>query len=237
MKVKIIAIHQPNFFPWLGYFNKINKSDVFIFLDDVQYPKTGGSWSNRVKFLISGTPNWVTATIDRNYSGTRNINEMRFQTLTPPWQDKMMKSLENSYKKHPFYSEIMPVLEPLLRNDETNIADYNVHAVTQIASLLGMDLSKFKRSSDMHTIGSSNELLCELTSALSGTIYMCGGGADGYQDEAIFTERGLKLQYQNFQHPVYAQRGQTEFVPGLSIIDALMNVGAKGVADLLQPKI
>jgi hypothetical protein len=102
IKQKIISIHQPNFFPWLGYFDKIAKADVFIFLDDVQFPKTGGVWTNRVKFIVSGEPNWITAPIDRNYSGTRNINEMQFLPNNS-WRDKTRKSIENSYRKHPYY--------------------------------------------------------------------------------------------------------------------------------------
>jgi hypothetical protein len=237
MENKIVLIHQPNFYPWLGFFDKIVKADVFIFLDDVQFPKTGGVWSNRVKMLISGTASWVTAPIDRNYSGMRNINEMHFLASTPPWQIKTMKSLDNSYKKYPFYGEIMPFIEPLLHNTETNIAEYNIFAITQIANLLELDLTKLKRSSEIQTTESSNELLCELTAAVGGNIYMCGGGADGYQEESVFEQKGIKLEYQSYQHPVYTQKGQEEFVPGLSIIDALMNIGTKGVAELLMPKI
>lgn len=236
MKNKIVLIHQPNFFPWLGYFDKIVKADVFIFLDDVQFPKNGGVWTNRVKMLISGGANWITAPIERNYSGTRKINEMHFLSSTPSWQIKIMKSLENSYKKHPFYDEIMPVIEPLLLNSDNNIAEFNIYAITEIANLLGLELGNFKRSSKIQTTESSNERLCQLTAAVGGSIYMCGGGAEGYQNESIFAQNGIKLEYQLYQHPIYQQKGQKEFVPGLSIIDAFMNLGLKGVAELIRPK-
>ena len=80
---KTVAIHQPNFFPWMGYFEKISRSDVFVFFDDVQFPKKGGSWSNRVKLLVSEEARWVTAAIDRSYSGTRTIREMFFLDNNP----------------------------------------------------------------------------------------------------------------------------------------------------------
>ena len=121
---KTVAIHQPNFFPWLGYFDKIVRSDVFVFFDDVQFPKKGGSWSNRVKMLIGGEAKWVTASIERNYSGLRNINEMNFQDDN--WRVKMLKSLCNNYNKNSFYEETMEVVEPLILNPEKNIAEYNV---------------------------------------------------------------------------------------------------------------
>jgi len=229
---KTATIHQPNFFPWLGYFDKIARADIFIILDDVQFPKTGGTWSNRVKLHISGEERWVTAAIDRNYSGTRTICEMRF-LVDNPWREKMLKSIESNYRRHPFFVETMTVIEPLLLNRESNIAVYNIQAITRIAQELGLDTSKFRCSSDFSAEGHSNELLCSLTTLSGCSTYMCGGGADGYQDDALFEQRGVKLQYQSFSHPRYPQQDQELCVPGLSVIDAAMNLGWKGVASLL----
>lgn len=219
-----VAIHQPNFFPWLGYFDKISQADIFLFLDDVQFPKKGGTWSNRVKLLIGNQARWVTAAIDRNYSGTRAIREMHF-LANDRWREKMLKSLEVNYRSHPFYSETMVVLEPIILNTESNIADYNIYAVTKIAQQIGLDTKKLKRSSDLSAEGSSNELLCSLTLLAGGNTYMCGGGADGYQNDVIFEKKGVQLHYQNFEHPIYPQCGQSEFLPGLSVIDIAMNMG------------
>jgi hypothetical protein len=221
---KIVAMHQPNFFPWLGFFDKIAKADVFIFLDDVQFPKTGGVWTNRVKFIVSGEPNWITAPIDRNYSGKRNINEMHFFPNNS-WRDKTRKSIENSYRKHPYYDETIEMFLPLLLNQESNIAEYNIQAITAIVDFLGLDTSKLKRSSHFSFQSMSNELLCDLTLHAGGSIYLAGGGADDYQDEAVFVEKRVKLIYQQFDHPVYEQKGQFYFNPGMSIIDVVMNMG------------
>jgi hypothetical protein len=230
---KTVAIHQPNFFPWLGYFDKIARSDAFIFFDDVQFPKTGGVWCNRVKLLVCGEARWVTAAIDRNYHGTRTIREMSFLAGNP-WREKLLKSIEAGYRRHPFYDETMDMIALLLLNPEVNIAEYNIQAVTAIVHRLGLDTDKLKCSSVIPHEGSSNELLCSLTQLAGGDTYMCGGGAEGYQDEAAFTERGIELSHQNFDHPIYPQRGQKDFVAGLSIIDAAMNLGWTGVAQLLN---
>jgi hypothetical protein len=230
---KTVAIHQPNFFPWLGYFDKINRADIFLFFDDVQFPKTGGVWCNRVKCLISRHPFWMTAAIDRNYSGTRQIREMHF-LKNDPWRDKMLKRLEVSYCKHPFYSETMAVIEPLVLNSESNIAEYNIFAVTKIAHQMSLDITKLRRSSEFVAEGSSNELLCELTMMAGGSTYICGGGADGYQEDAIFAKSRINLQHQNFNHPIYPQFNYDVFEPGLSIIDAAMNLGWRGIGDLLS---
>lgn len=229
---RLVAIHQPNFFPWLGYFDKIARADVFIFLDDVQFPKTGGSWSNRVKLLLGGAGSWVTAAIDRDYHGTRTISQMNF-LASNPWREKTLKTLETNYRKHPFHRETMAVIEPLLTNSEANIAAYNIHAVTTLSSLLGLDTTKLRRSSDLPHEGHSNELLCLLTQSVGGAMYMCGGGADGYQDESVFKAAGIKLVRQAFVHPAYSQVKTGDFVPGLSIIDALMNHGVQEVGGWL----
>jgi hypothetical protein len=229
---KTVAIHQPNFFPWLGYFDKIARSDVFVFFDDVQFPKKGGSWSNRVKLLIGGDAKWVTASIERNYSGFRNINEMNFQEDN--WRIKMLKSLKTNYNKNSFYSETMEVVEPLILNPEKNIAEYNIQAVMEIAQRLSLKSGKIRRSSEFSLDLSSNELLCSVTKEVGGDTYMCGGGSDGYQDEQIFEDSGIRLEYQNFQHPVYSQRGSESFTSGLSIIDAVMNLGWEKVKNILN---
>ena len=231
-KDKIVAIHQPNFFPWLGYFNKVARADVFVFLDDVQFPKTGGVWSNRVKLLVGGEARWVTAAIDRNYSGIRKISKMNFLS-TNPWREKLLKTLEANYKKHPFFDETMEVTQPLVLNQESNISEYNIHAIKKITSEIGMKTGEFVRSSDFAFESTSTELLCDLTNCVGGKTYLCGGGADGYQDDRIFGSRDLQLQHQKFCHPIYKQFRSETFTAGLSVIDAAMNVGWGGVRILL----
>ena len=226
------AMHQPNFFPWLGYFEKIARSDVFIFLDDVQFPKTGGVWINRVKLLVAGEPKWLTASINRTYHGTLKVNEVTFVQRSP-WRSKMTKTLQSQYSKHPFYEQTMDILSPLLMNPEPNISEYNIHAVTELALAIGLDTTKICRSSDYPTSDSATKRLCSLTRAVAADTYLCGGGAHGYQDDQIFSSYGLSLRYQNFNHPFYPQHGYKDFVPGLSIIDAAMNLGFRALSALL----
>jgi len=229
---KTVAIHQPNFFPWLGYFDKIVRSDVFVFFDNVQFPKKGGSWSNRVKLIIGGEAKWVTASIERNYSGFRNINEMNFQEDN--WRIKMLKSLNANYNKCPFYSESMDVVEALILNPEKNISEYNIRAVTEILNRLNLRSYEMRRASEFSLNVSSNELLCAVTKEVGGDTYMCGGGSDGYQDDQIFEDLGIQLEYQDYLHPKYTQRGRESFTSGLSIIDSVMNLGWEKVKNILE---
>lgn len=229
----IVAIHQPNFFPWLGYFDKIARSDVFVLLDHVQLQKTGGTWSNRVKLLQGGEARWVTAPILRKFHGVLAIKDMEFQADSP-WREKFMKSLVVNYGRARFFREILDFIEPLILNPENNLARYNGTAVTAIAQYLGLPAEKFRWSSEMGVDEQASDMLVTLTRAVDGNAYMCGGGAAGYQEDATFAAAGVGLIYQNFQHPVYPQIGTKEFVPGLSIIDALMNIGLVGVRSALK---
>lgn len=228
-----VAIHQPNFFPWLGFFDKIYRADVFIFLDDVQFPKKGGTWTNRVKLAISGDGRWVTSGIDRNYHGTRSILEMEFQGGNP-WREKMIKTIAQNYKKHPYFDSSIQIFEELINNPINNIAEYNIHAIKVILQELDLCSTKLFRSSEIDHKGESNELLCSLTKAVKGNVYMCGGGADDYQDEQIFKNQGVVLEYQNFKHPNYIQKGQGTFIAGLSIIDIVMNCGWEETSKLIK---
>jgi hypothetical protein len=231
--MKTVAIHQPNFFPWLGYFDKIRCADVFIFLDDAQYQKTGGTWSNRVKILINGEGRWLTAPVDRHFQGTRNVNEMIFVSKED-WRGKMLISLVSTYKRAPHFIEAYPVIESLIQNSENNVAEYNIHAIKVLASKLGYSMNSMVRSSELSTESSATERLIMLTKRLGGKNYLCGGGAGDYQEDGAFDKAGISLVYQNFSHPTYPQFRSKAFVAGLSILDAIMNLGFKGVEQLLQ---
>ena len=141
--------------------------------------------------------------------------------------------MDASYRRCPHFPETMAIIEPLILNAESNIAEYNIQAVTRLAEKLGLRCDKIQRSSNLKKEGSSNELLCSITKTMGGDTYMCGGGAQGYQDDNLFIKRGVKLIYQNFQQFEYPQFGQEHFVPGLSVIDALMNLGFDDVRKLI----
>ena len=94
----IVAIHQPNFFPWLGYFDKLARADVFIALDHVQFPKTQGNWGNRVQLLVGGKAKWTTVPIRRDYHGVRRFDEMLIAD-EEPWRKGMLQTLRTNYGK------------------------------------------------------------------------------------------------------------------------------------------
>lgn len=220
---KIVAIHQPNFFPWLGFFDKLRTADVFILMDNVQYPKKGGSWTNRVRLLVSGRPSWVTMPVKRDYHGYRTIAEIEVDDSVP-WRKKLIATLKANYSKASFFAQTMAFLEPLIFFPSSSVSDFNINAITAIASAAGWK-DKLILGSSLNAQGSATELLISMTKAVEGTAYLCGGGAGGYQIDGLFDEAGLELIFQEFLHPSYSQCSAGDFVAGLSIVDALMNVG------------
>ncbi|HET6893319.1 MAG TPA: WbqC family protein [Pyrinomonadaceae bacterium] len=216
----VCAIHQPNFFPWLGYFDKIRRSDIFIFLDEVAYPKSGsgtGSWVNRVKILIDGSPAWIGCPVRREH-GAQMIRKVRIDDRQP-WRKKLLRTLQINYGKSRNFCRAMQIIEPLVLYETDQLAQFNTHAVRRLCEALKVR-GVFASQSDLQVAGKATELLINLTKSVGADEYLCGDGSGGYLVESVFQQNNIKLTYQNFVCNSYAD--PENFVPGLSIIDFLM---------------
>ncbi len=218
----LCAIHQPNFFPWLGFFDKIHRSDVFVFLDGVDYPRAGsggmGSWTNRVKINVQGAEKWVGCPIEKSTSSGA-IREVRISP-DPHWKRKLIRTLMMNYKRAPRYEEAMELLAPLIESDLDLVADYNINAIAKISAAIGLR-ARFVRQSNLETRQSSTDLLVEICRITQSDGYLAGGGATGYQENEKFAEAGLDLVEQRFEP--FRYRPGAGFLPGLSVIDFLMH--------------
>lgn len=226
--MRVCAIHQPNFFPWLGYFDKIGRADVFVFLDDVAYPKSGsgaGSWVNRVRIAIGGAPAWVGAPVRRE-RGVQKIKDVLMDDRQP-WRKKLLRTLEINYRRAPNFDACMAIVTPLIGLETSLLADFNMHAVRILCGVLGLD-AQFVRQSELDTRRASTELLIELATKVRADAYLCGGGADGYQDDRLFPAAGIGLVHQNFEPRPYGD--PRSFIPGLSVIDYLMKAEIPSLA-------
>jgi len=214
---KIVAIHQPNFFPWLGYFDKIRRADVFILLDDVQIQKTGSSWVNRVKLNINNEARWITCPILRT-EGVQAIHEVKIDDRQP-WREKLLKSIEQNYRKAPNFQALRPTIEGWIHQETDNLADFNITVIQEVMQLLGLT-TPLIRHKDLNTSLHSTPMLVEIVKATGGTTYLCGGGADRYQEDHLFEEAGITLEYQGFKPSSYGNPQQ--YLPGLSVLDFLL---------------
>jgi WbqC-like protein family len=230
---KLVAIHQPNFLPWLGFFDKLARADVFVLLDDVQFPRTSkGTWINRVKLLVAGKATWMTVPIVRSAGSTRAVREVQIDD-SQPWRKKLLRTVEVNYRRAPYFDEVFPFVEELVTRPTDQLAGFNEANIRRLAEELGLDTAKLVHSSEIKTVAGGTELLVELTRAVGGTAYLSGGLApEAYQDDAVFAAAEVELVFQDFRHPTYPQRVD-EPVHGLSIVDALMNCGVAGTAALV----
>lgn len=227
----LVAIHQPNFLPWLGYFDKLARCDCFVLLDHVQFPKTGGNWVNRVRVRVGGEARWITVPVERSQAGVLPIRDVRSNSEVP-WRRKLSGTLRASYGKAACFGEVYAWLEPLLESKEPRLAVYNETILREIVRRLGLPGDRLVRSSDLGVEGTGTALLVEIVGATGGRGYLCGGGSEGYLEEARFSEAGLDLVFQDFAPSPYDQGGQS-FLPGLSVVDALFHVGVDGVRRLV----
>ncbi len=216
---KICAIHQPNFFPWLGYFDKIKKSDIFVFLDDVQNQKTGSNWVNRIKLNCFGKEKWYTCPIKRP-SGTLTINQVEFGN--PEWTFNFKEVLRNYYAKYPKYKETSELILSLIEKKEYHyLSDLNKDVIVHLAEYFGYSTNFISKSSLKINTTSTN-MLIDICKALGADTYLCGGGAARYQNDEAFEQAGIKLVYQQFVPSPYGH--PESYIAGLSVIDYLMSV-------------
>jgi hypothetical protein len=227
----LVAIHQPTFLPWLGWWDKLARADVFVLLDDVQFPKKGGSWINRVRILSNGRPVWLTIPVDRAYHGVRTVREMLVDE-TKPWRSKLAATLAAGYGRAPYFDEVYPDVEAALHEPTARIAELNERTIRRLARRLDVSTHSLVRQSEVGVAGRGTELLVELCRSVDGDAYLTGDGADGYLVPELFARAGVELVAQRFVPPRYPQRSDA-VVPGLSIVDALMSCGWSGTAELL----
>lgn len=216
----IVAIHQPNFIPWTGYFYKIFCSDVFVILDDVQYTKN--SFINRNRIKTPSGEQWLTVPVLHSGNFGQNINQV--VVLNPSkFYSKIKSTLRMNYIKSPYFSEVFGIIEPLL-DSEPNISLLNESIIRAFAIYLKFP-ARIIKSSEINGIeGESTERLVNICLSLGASEYLAGFGSKKYQDSDIFASKGINTGIYNFKHPVYSQLWG-EFIPNLSFIDLLFNAG------------
>jgi hypothetical protein len=219
----LIAIHQPHYLPWLRYFEKIARSDLFILLDDVQYTKNG--FQNRSK--IKTAQGWSYLTVPIQKPLQRSIRESEIDARSC-WREKHRRTLEMSYGKAPFFARYWPELAALYEQEWTHLAALNRALLAVLLRQLEIE-TPVVLSSDIPTAGRNTERLAELCRAVGGDTYLSGRYAlQAYLDPAALGAAGIRLAFQEWQAPSYPQLYPAAgFVPDLSIVDLLFNTGPR----------
>jgi hypothetical protein len=225
-----LAIMQPYFFPYIGYFQLVAAVDKFVFYDDVNYIKNG--WINRNRLLISGGVQYFTIPL-AGASPNQRIYEVKIQNVGP-WREKMKRSIEQSYAKAPFVKEIMRLLEDVLNIQSDFLSDYAKASVKTVTEYVGIKTS-FVDSSRIYPnqeLTGVDRVLDIVTQEQASFYYNLPGGASLY-DHKAFKARNVELCFIEPYLFSYAQRSK-EFIPGLSMLDVLMFNDRHTTQNMLQ---
>jgi hypothetical protein len=229
----IVSIHQPSYFPWLGLLHKICGSDVFVVMDEVQL--NDGAYQHRNQFLTEGGQVKLLSIpfVRKGYL------ERRFRDLpiaSADWRVKHRDFIRANYRRHPCAAEILPAVETYFATEHSSLFEAVLESMRLCFRLLGTQ-AKILLQSEMDYDRSLHrgDLVLALARSAGADVYLSGTGARAYLDEAAFG-RGLSLRYDDFVHPVYPQKNASAFVPGLSCLDLLFNVGAQQGGELVRGK-
>jgi len=215
----IVAIHQPQYLPWLGYFDKMIRADAFCYLDNVQYKKN--EWQNRNRVKTSRGWQWLTVPVE--YRFPQKINEVRINNRVN-WRKKHLKSLRMNYGKSPFFREYIGFFEDAYGRDWKYLSELNVHVAEGLRRMLGIFMERTVLASRLKLSEDPTDRLIDICKILGGDTYLSGKDGSRYMDMNRFLERGISVVFQDFSHPEYPQR-YGRFQPRLSAVDLLFNCG------------
>jgi hypothetical protein len=213
------AIHQPQYFPYAGFFHKISLADVFVIMDDVQYDKR---FTNRNKIIMPNGWAWLTVPINKDHKFSPN-NVVEINNALE-WKETHRKKIFHSYSKAKFFHIYKDYFESLYSKDWDLLFELNFETIKQVIKWLGIKIDIVKES-ELGVSGESTQRLVNVCKALGADTYVSGSGGANYLDEKLFGNGGIRLEYQKYRCAPYVQHQSEKFVADLSIIDMLANVG------------
>ncbi len=228
---KTVVIHQPDFVPYLGFFQRFLAADQFIVLDHVQFVTgTSRSWTHRDKIKTPTGEKWLTLSVRKAPMGTP-INEIELSSSVD-WVTDNLNLLKQNYRSAPFFDEVYPFVINLYHAPPRMMVDFNLNSIELLMDLLDVR-RPLVRSSTLKPEGNSNELLIGLLEKVGATHYLSGNGARAYMQPEQFAQAGIEVVWQRFTHPVYPQQFGT-FIPYLSSLDLLFNCGITASRKILR---
>jgi hypothetical protein len=218
----VLSAIQSSFLPWFGYFSMMQASSHFVVLDNLQFDKN--SWRNRNRINRNGEYQWITVPVHLvNGLGTK-LNEVEID-YSQKWITKILGSIENNYKKCPHYPYFSEMLESAIRRKPVTLHELNLELIQRIA--LELELStKIVTSSEIETNSDPNQRLIELTQHFNCGTYLSGQAAREYLNIEKFKDNTIEVLWYEFDEMFQYKHQSSNFLPKLSIIDLLMNLGS-----------
>jgi len=216
-----VAIHQPQYLPWLGYLDKLDRVNVFVLLDCVQFKKH--EWQNRNR--IRTAQGWQYLTVPVLHEFPQRLDEVRINNQSD-WRRKHRQALETHYGKAPYYDRYAPLVQHLLARNGEWLSPLNEAMLTMLAGALGIT-TPIVKASQYEARHEPTGRLVDLCKAVGADCYLAGAGGRDYMNLKDFEEAGITVEFQDFVSPEYAQVYRP-FIAGLSALDLLFNCGPDG---------
>ena len=227
----VLSVHQTQYIPWLGYFDKIDKSDCFVFLDQVQYKPR--EYQNRNKIRTKDGWMRLTVPVVSRGLGQQKICDVKIDNKTD-WQKKHWGSLKSCYNRAAFFKGHYHFFESVYSAKWERLIELNVHIIKYLLKELKIRTPLYYEL-EICTSSQGTDRIIEICKKLKADTYLSGIGGKNYLEEEKFVQAGIKLHYQNFVHPTYHQlytQAGSFFLPNMSVIDLLFNEGDKSISIL-----
>jgi hypothetical protein len=214
----IVSIHQPAYLPWLGYFDRIAKSDLFVCLDNVQFERN--SFTNRNRIKTARGPTWLTVPVRLDGHFETTIADIEIDEMQN-WRRKHLRSIEQNYSRTPNFDRKFEHLVTLYQDKTNRLADLCLNQLRFWLMELGVS-TPVVRASELPASGRKSELVLELCQNAGATTYLSGPLGRGYLEEDEFSKAGIAVKYHKFVHPTYPQL-YGDFLPAMGVVDYWMN--------------
>jgi hypothetical protein len=228
---KTVVIHQPDFMPYLGFFHRFLKADLFVILDTAQFVTgTSRSWMHRDKIKTPQGEKWISLS-NKKCSLNTPLTEV-YLSDNVDWRANHLNLYKQNYSKAAYFEEIYPYLVEIYNRPHERMMDFNLSTIQLLMKFFEIQIP-YILASTLNVTTMRNERLVDILNAVGGTTYLSGVGARQYFDPAPFEKANIEVKWQEFNHPVYPQI-HGDFIPFLSSIDMFFNCGIVRSREILR---
>lgn len=223
-----IAVHQPNYLPYFGFFSKMNSSDIFVIYDDAQFVKNDYHHRNRIR-IYNGWK-WLTVPVEKKYIPIKDIrinNDYLWKGMK--WPKIHLKEISDNYINCPHFTKYESEITNIYNTTYDKLIDLNMDLIYFLMNAFNIN-TKIVFASELDFTSASTKRLVDIVDELDGDVYLSGSGGRDYLDVTLFEENGITVEFQDLRHPIY-QQSYKDFVDNLSAIDTLFNVGSMPKSD------
>jgi len=218
----IVAVHQPNYIPWIGFFDKMDQADIFVILDAVQHSRTSVTHRNSIK-CPSGS---LLLSVPLQNKG-QTINQLLINK-DHNWNENHWKSISYNYRRSKYWELYEDAFKQIYQSDWKYLSDLNMSIIQLVMCILKIETTIVKESTFPNDMGIGCSRIVNICKHLGATTYLSGIGAKAYNDEQQFEQNEIKLVYQEFTHPYYNQQWGP-FMSHLSVLDLIFNHGPQSI--------